>query len=395
VSRVTVIAAAFAMIVAPPRARGGPAGTEDPSTEVRVRYDKGLEVTSADGNFRAHIDWRAQLRFTDSSGHGPRTLEAELRADEFRVTRARFKLGGHAYRPWLAYYLEYDLPSTRLLDLRLTLRHGGALQLRVGQWKVPYNRERVDSSGKQQFVERSIVNDVFTIDRQQGLLVFGRLGAGTRMDSWYNIGVYTGNGRGGSGDDAQPMVSARYQWNFLGRDLGFSQSDIGYRERAAGSLAVAGVRNRSAYTAFSSAGGGQLPGFEDGSAGRYDVMQAVIETAFQYRGWSWQQETHWKSVEDREAATTTDLQGGYAQLGLFPHALLGALPRPLELAVRYARVDPSSAVDDDRRDELTLAGNWFFAGHRNKLTVDYAHLTGQGETEQTGHRVRVQWDISF
>ena len=32
-----------------------------------------------------------------------------------------------------------------------------------------FNRERVDSSGRQQFVERSIINRTFTIDRQVGI----------------------------------------------------------------------------------------------------------------------------------------------------------------------------------------------------------------------------------
>ena len=74
-------------------------------------------------------------------------------------------MGGHAYRPWVIYYLEFDFITPALLDLRFTLKPMDAFQFRFGQWKLPYNRERVDSSGKQQFVERSVVTPFFTIDR--------------------------------------------------------------------------------------------------------------------------------------------------------------------------------------------------------------------------------------
>jgi len=57
-----------------------------------------------------------------------------------------------AYRPWLVYYTEVELATPRLLDLRFELTASKALGVRIGQYKVLYNRARVDSSGRQQFV---------------------------------------------------------------------------------------------------------------------------------------------------------------------------------------------------------------------------------------------------
>jgi phosphate-selective porin len=372
---------------------------EEKDAPKTVEYGpKGLDIRSRDGNFHAHIDWRVQFRLIqsdlgdDSIGGSP-----EVREGEFTVNRARFKLGGHAYRPWLSYYFEYDFPSTRMLDFRFTARAVDELRLRVGQWKVPYSRERVDSSGKQQFVERSIANDWFTLDRQQGILVFGRLWEGTRADSWYNVGVFSATGRGGSGSVEQPMVLGRWQWNFLRRDLPFSQCDIGYRERPAASLAVAGASWQGPFTAFSSAGGGQLPDFEPGGEDRYGVGQVVVETAYQYRGFSLQQEYHRKTVDDTETNAITDLEGGYLQVGYFFHSVFDGFPKPLETAVRYARVDPNTAVTDDLRRELSLVFNWFFHGHRNKLSLDLSRLADQARMpgERWENRVRIQWDVSF
>jgi phosphate-selective porin OprO/OprP len=358
---------------------------------------KGLDIRSRDGNYRAHIDWRAQFRFTQSNLGEALVPNPETREGEFVINRARFKMGGHAYRPWLVYYLEYDLVTPALLDLRFTLKPSDAFQFRFGQWKVPYNRERVDSSGKQQFVERSIVNPFFTVDRQQGLLVYGRLWEGRRADSWYNLGVNSATGRGGRGSVERPMLLGRWQWNILKRDLPFSQSDFGYRKKAAASIAVAGATWQGPYTSFSTQGGGEHPGLPIGQEDTYKVRQAMVETALQGHGFSFQQEYHWKRVEDTLNASVTDLEGGYLQVGYFLHALIARFPRPLELAVRVARVDPERIVRDDLIRELSVGANWFFDGHRNKLTLDLSFLDREaappGERQET--RLRLQWDVSF
>jgi hypothetical protein len=358
---------------------------------------KGLDIRSRDGNYHAHIDWRAQVRFTESvfgaEGLAP---DPESREGRLVVNRARFKLGGHAYRPWLIYYLEFDFVTPALLDLRFTLKPSDAFQVRFGQWKFPYNRERVDSSGKQQFVERSVVNSFFTVDRQQGLALFGHLWKGRWADSWYNVAVNSATGRGGEGSVERPMVLGRWQWNFLKRDLPFSQSDFGYKKPAA-SLAVAGATWQGPYTSFSTQGGGELPGFPVGDEDRYEVEQAMVETAFQGHGLSWQQEYHWKRVEDTVSGRVTKLEGGYLQAGFFFHALLDGFPRPLELAVRWAQVDSDVVAVDDRIRELTFAANWFFAGHRNKLTLDFSFLDREAAdpAERRERRLRLQWDASF
>lgn len=145
---------------------GAPAtGSSESSTQKAVEYSKnGLDIRSSDGNFAAHINWRAQLRYTTREFDDPLVVNPDDREGDFVVNRARFKLGGHAFRPWLTYDFEYDFVRAALLDLRFSFKASDELQLRVGQWKVPLNRERVDSSGKQQFADRSIVTPWFTLD---------------------------------------------------------------------------------------------------------------------------------------------------------------------------------------------------------------------------------------
>jgi phosphate-selective porin OprO and OprP len=383
-------------------ALSGVARADEPAAEAHDWFrhgDKGFEFGDKDGNWFANVDLRAQLRYTGTD-IDERSLAggSERHEDEAELNRLRLKIGGNVLRPWIAYYYEQELTDPqRLLDLRLTFEFEDWLQVRVGQWKIPFNRERVDSSGSQQFVDRSIANAYFTLDRQRGAAVSGRVLAGSPADSSYSFGLYEPLGRDGTGSYQDPLLLARWQWNLLGRVLDFSQSDIGYREQAAASLAAAAATYRGPYTAFSSSGGGQLDGFPAGTSDQYEVRQWLLETALQHRGASWQQEWHHKRVRDTVAGTTTRLSGGYAQAGVFPHTLLPRFPSPLEFALRYAWVDPDDSIADDRKTEATLVANWFFRGHRNKLTMDYGWLTDgmtqPGESRQ--RRLRLQWDVSL
>ena len=358
-------------------------------------YDDGLHLASEGGRFTALIDWRAQIRYSSldyDNDFGNPTADS----DELRMNRARFKLGGQLGNPKLQYYTEYDFVRSTLLDLWLAPKVSERLGFRVGQFKVPYNRERFDSSGKQQFAERSIVTSPFTLDRQIGATAMGRLFNGARFDSSYAVGVFLGNGRGGArDDDGKPMVFGRWQWNLFQQVLPFSQSDITRHQKPAASLAVGAATNRSAYTRFSTDGGGQLPGYQEGVGGQYDVDQAMIEFAFMFKGLSIQSEYHWKTIDDRLYNTSSNLNGAYFDIGYFFSELLNWVPGPLELAVRYANVSPDfprAAANN----EVSLGANWFFHGHRNKLTFDVTRRTETVDlTDNDSWGARLQWDVSI
>ena len=192
---------------------------EKQATKVEVEYDEGLRVRTENDSFSLHLQVRGQFRYSnqDSEEH-PNPEDFVDEEEGFRIQRARIKFGGHAYRKWLKYYTEIELATPRLLTMRFTVQPKPTIGLRVGQFKVLYNRERLDSSGKLQFADRSIVTSPFTLDRQQGLTVLGRLFPGKVADSEYAFGVFTGTGRGGGlDDDSRPMYTGRWQWNFLRR----------------------------------------------------------------------------------------------------------------------------------------------------------------------------------
>ena len=378
----------------------------------------GFRLETRDGNWRTNLQWRAQTRFTTPYRSDPRQISSFNAKDQsnFEARRIRMKIGGHGFQPWLKYYFEVDLQpsrdvddsssvsSSRVIDWRLDIAKWDWAGIRLGQWKIDYNRERVDSSGRQQFVERSIVNRVFTIDRQVGVQLRGRLFKNTPADMRYFAGVFNGEGKGVNNADDNMMYTGRLQWNFLGRDLGFRQTDVEYTELPTGSFAIAGATTKGACTRWSSSGCGNLDGFERPALTapeQYEIDQYVQEFAFKYRGFSTQQEYHVKKIRDAATGIRSELTGGYVQAGYFFHHMFPSVPAPLELAARYAYVDEPNAnflTFENAREEFTLGANWFFKGHNNKLTMDYSRLRlddsilGMHESED---RLRFQWDVSF
>ncbi len=372
-------------------------------TPVKVSYgSKGFRLETRDGNFQTNLQWRGQLRFTDPFQSDPRQLDdfQESGNSSFEPRRVRMKIGGHGFKPWLKYYFEVDLQpardvdadpqssGARVIDWRADIARYEAATVRVGQWKIDLNRERVDSSGKQQFVERSIVNRIFTVDRQVGVQLRGRLFKETPADLNYYVGVFNGEGRSVRNVSDKNMFVGRLQWNFFGRELPWFQSDTDFTEKPTGSFAVAGFTNEGPCTRWSSSGCGNLDGFQSpvtADPNQYKIDQGVQELAFKYRGFSFQQEWHRKFIEDRINMQEFDLTGFYAQSGYFFHYLFDVVPEPLELAARYAYVQEPSETGgpgaganpniDNEREEYSVAANWFFDGHRNKLTLDYSRLT--------------------
>ncbi len=387
---------------------------------------KGFTLSTPDGLFQTKIQWRFQGRYTYPERSDPRNQGAFEDNEEstFELRRVRMKVGGHGYKPWLKYYFEVDWQPmrsdsqdssrahSRLIDWRIMLEKFKWAKLRIGQWKINYSRERVDSSGKQTMVERSIMNRVFTIDRQMGMMLYGRVNPGTILDANYYLGVFSGAGRGVNNDDDNMMYMGRVQWNVFGRELKWRQSDVKFHKKPTASVSFGAYTNKGKCTRWSSGGcenlrslsraGDKFLTSASADDSQYQVSGMQAGSAFKYRGFAWQHETHWKRVRDTKAAAglqTTNMLGGYLMAGYFPHYLISGIPEPLEIAFRYSHVDPNTDAGQDFRQEFTTGFNWFFAGHRNKLTIDVSHLTLENENpgldDLAEQRVRLQWDVSF
>lgn len=360
---------------------------------------KGFIFSDQTGNYLMNLEFRGQFRLSYPTDNDPVT-QSDYQEEQVKlgIKRARIKVGGHSFKPWFKYYLEYELFSGNLLDFRLMYEKIPWLKVKVGQWKVQYNRERMISSGKQQTMERSILTRVFTVDRQQGISLYGQLEGQNLANFNYWASVFMGTGRGQlENDDNHLMYMSRLQWNFMGRELKFSGSDIEFHERFTGLLAIGGVTNQSPYTSFSQSGGGQLEGFEEGVAGQYRVNQLMQESAGKYKGFSWQQELHYKQIKDHVNNSETTMAGNLVQAGYFFHHLWATIPENLELYGRQAFYIPNLNDAGIIQNEYSFGFNYFVYGHRLKFTAEAAHLQSDFDSNSTmdGWRYRLQLDVSF
>ena len=112
---------------------------------------------------------------------------------------------------------------------------------------------------------------------------------------------------------------------------------------------------------------------------------------------SFDQELHYKSIYDNVNLEETTLIGNYFQVGYFFHYLFPKFPKPMEVFARWAFYDPNTDVSSNNDYEYTVGLNWFFKGHKNKLTFDYSYLRYDEFLIQnnTEHMVRLQWDVSI
>nr|WP_253202622.1 porin [Flavobacterium sp. MC2016-06] len=369
---------------------------------MNVSYgSKGIQLETKDKKFLFQLQSRLQFRFATPYDQDPVSFDDFNQDNQtaFKINRARLKIGGHAFEPWLKYYWEYELSQSNLLDFRIMIEKWDWLSFKVGQWKTEFTRERFISSGEQQMVDRSILNRPFTTDRQQGVEVYGHLKGKGIVDFNYWAAALTGTGRGNTkNDDKNLMYFGRAQWNFLGRPVDFEGGDLEFHEKPAAIIALAGVTNRSPYTRFSQSGGGSLEGFEEENPGQYRVNQYNFETAFMYRGFSWQSEWHHKNIIDKDNNDQlTRLRGYYAQAGYFFHTIWHWVPENLEVAGRHGVYRPDKNYKDNLQTESTVAFNYFFKGHKNKLTAEVSYFDFQDNTlpYADGWRFRIQWDISL
>jgi hypothetical protein len=102
-----------------------PGESDEGQRGTTVTYgDDGLVVKSGNGDFKAQIRWRLQFRLSypfDADPEDPEDFSETARLN-LSIRRARFKLGGHAFRPWVEYYVEQQPAGPTLSRSRARLQ---------------------------------------------------------------------------------------------------------------------------------------------------------------------------------------------------------------------------------------------------------------------------------
>lgn len=367
--------------------------------------DDGLVIRTPGDGFTATIGFRNQVRFTTPFVDVPDEASAiaSTTRRDFRLNRSRFKAEGHALSPRLSYKFQADFVEERVRDFNMTWAHRDWLNVRAGWWKIEYLVERMQSSGAQQLVDRSILDRWFTLGRQRGVQVHGQLGGRARVGRYY-VGAF--RNMDAPGGTALPLWQARYEWAWQGRHPELEQGDAGASRELQLQIGSSLVRAESAFAFFSGSGVGAslavpgLPDDEDGAgfaADRYRTSHAGGDLVLKWRGVSLQGEVHRKHLRLTRTGVERTVVGGYVMAGVLASTLWERAPKPLELTARLAFVDPAREIDDNDQQETVVGASWYFSGHRSRLGVDVTRLRYSTPTgaRSADLRTRAQWEFTF
>jgi len=363
-----------------------------PSVPVRAAFGEGIGFGDPEGAFFLRLRGRLQLRF-DALGSEPGSSQAPRNG--FAVRRARLNLEGHVL-PELKFKLQLgmstqDMESSApnvLRDGSVTWTRWRDLNVQVGQGKVPYDRQRLNSSSDLQFPDRAQVTSEFTLDRDVGLQLRSDDLFGLDGRILYALGVFGGDGRNRLGTAPGLLVVARLGVRPMGAFEDEAEADL-EREPSPRLALYAGVARNHGTSRVRSTNGGSF------QLGTVTYNHALLDGIFKWRGVSVSGAAHLRVADDpviqqgplRELAH--DGWGAYLQAGwLF-------LPE-VEAVGRVGRIRPIDPETSslEPRDEVSAGLGWYLQGQDLKLQADYSWLPDVGTTT-AAHQVRVQLQVYF
>jgi hypothetical protein len=391
-------------------------------SRFHVDYDDGFAILPNDPDetpyslrirnqnmFRYDGFSRAEPSWTDSAGS---TIPIS-NSNYFGIPRGRLIFSGDALMPRLSYLLniDYNSVTSQPIGFRafwLSYRFSRAIELYVGQSKVPGSREWIESAfAPLQSADRTMATTFFRPSLSQGVWLMGEPLDGLYYHLMMANGFNTLN-------LLPEQLNNRFAWSGSAwwepwEDFGRGYSDLQHHEEAAVRLGASytfalGSGNQSASDAVENSPvrlsdgtiittpGALAPGVTLLS---YDISLAAIDWAWKYRGLGLSSEIYFQDLLGLQGTsplpiTSTSAFGGFIKGGFF------VVPQETEI---YAR---TSYVTGAYGSGYELGGglNHFFLPGKDNLffTGDFAWLenspAGQNRTGfvagQTGLLARAQ-----
>jgi phosphate-selective porin len=357
-------------------------------------YDKGgLNFKTGKAfslNMSTNLQIRAQLTDNRDVASGADAGDSM----SFYVRRLKTSLKGNVFDSKWNYKMTFAWQDAAtgngLEDAEITYKGGETWAVGAGRRKSFFNLQEYTSSSKQQFVDRSIANEVFNNDFVTGVWYDGNMKAGEHTVR-YNFGIYNGTTRTGNNFGEQRDFAS---------GSGAAASNNGFRMMYAGRVELIGNGDTKAKVLdgesdlrsdskerplqFVTGLGASLMQLDDtetpnvGGARTHkaDVWNLVWDARIHVEGFSVGAGLFHRTVNFGDTADTdvghasgyTDM-GAYAQLGYAIHTDGGIW----EPAIRYSLVDRddfNSAGRQQDDSELSVGVNYFMQEHKLKLTFD-------------------------
>ena len=342
-------------------------------------YGKHFFIASEDGAFLLNTSFKLQLRYIYNSATHDNVI-TEIDDDEFGFDfrRTEIAFSGHVFDPRLTYKVKLEASrssgTVSADDIYIGYKLSDDWRLRFGQFKVPFLREYQVSSGRQQAVERSYVNQVFNINRSQGAMLSFRQ-PNLQADLMIHDGAASKN-RNFASDRTNIALAARGQWLLAGEWKQF-------KDFAAWDGEPLGVMLGGAVDWEN--------GEEGSGVAQPDALSYTFDLSLEVSRFNVFLAYVAQHVFDNDspAIPEPDQQGFVAQAGVF------VVPDEIDLFARYEHVDLDGffynlrdgefdQVADDSIELLTFGGNYYFKKHNAKLTIDVVCVMDPLPTSATG-----------
>jgi phosphate-selective porin len=261
-----------------------------------------------------------------------------------------------------------DDAGFRFKDAAINYRKNDALQVIVGQFKVPFLRQNLASGFNQLLVDRSFVTGLrpgVEASRDEGGQIWGNAGG-----LQYRVGVFDGSDQEDTNTNSSLRGAARVSYNWFTKETGF-----GYTGTTIGDKKIL-----------------QIGGQADAQNGRTDARDdpGFTTQARAYRAWAadiyydqpfasrWALTTEGAWVERRDdydavGLATKSTAAGYAQAGLLLPWNVG--PGRLQIAGRWEEIQTDRGGVDASTRARTLGLNWYAKGHDRKIQFDHGTVT--------------------
>ena len=345
----------------PPDSGAAPVPVDPPAGKDRKQpgtagYDKGFYLRDADDKYSLKINARVQPFYKLTFDREPLDFK-----NAFEIRRARLVLEGHIHSKALTYKLQTDFGKgfLTLKDFHFDAEVARGTWLRAGQWKRPFSRQQINSSGRLEVTDRSITNDAFLGSRDIGVAVHNNYEKSPDLE-WV-VGVFNGTGEaprftptvdpvtgavtGGAFTNVpgklRPVWVARVGIT-RGGIKGYSEADLEggpLRYAVAANVAVEGDNDD-----------------DDRSQQRVGADFVVKAEGFSATGgfYVMAEQTDLSLTDQELASLGFHLQAGYM------------LTPKLQAVARYALVDARRDETKDQQ-EIAVTGNYYAFGHDAKL----------------------------
>lgn len=373
------------------------AETGDADPFQAVTFGNGIQFSHPENKLQVNLRFRMQNRM-------------DFQADRFewQVRRLRMRFGGFVLDPKLTYNLQLsfsrsdmDWANTQwpnmIRDAMIVYALSPQFSLAMGQGKLPGNRQRVVSSGDLQFVDRSVVNAEFNLDRDFGVQVQLQTAPGSSWAGNLKLAIASGEGRNlPVASDSGLGYVARAEWLPFGhfdRNGDYFESDLAWEPELKASFAVGGAFFRQSNRAGGAIGSvfTTTGNPNSGQPIRRDQSLLFSDFILKRQGWSLSAEWLKRMALDPVISSSQAIlvgEGLNIQLG----KMWG---RYWETALRASQIWVAPISEPIHRDQKqgAFVVSRFFQGHRVKLQSEITHASIESRTSAWIGRLQFELGI--